>query len=1172
MKQCNFINVDGASLGFLVASWPAIAQSSPKILLIAKDRKQAESLIEDLRFFLASDGREIISFPEWDNLPFEAVSPQPHVSAERLRTLYIMSTAPRWLCITSATALSQKVISQESLLKEITPLREGDDITSLPALREILLRRGYQEAPRVEEVGEFAMRSEIIDLFPSATPMPIRLSSQAGIVTALSFFNPETQRSLGKAPPFTILPISESFPLRKMKSEEIIRYRQKLTERAKITGTPPSEVKRVLDELSKGESIPGDEWHIAWMESLTPFWSYVSSDVMVLTSDLEESLHHLEKHDEFTADREKRLMEDNHLIPTRDSYYQNKNTIDAWLKKNTTHYINALLTDSVLGSSVETVNLHSTTHVELTTKLTTTIGTGNAFAPLGQVIHRNRRLGYKVLCVVGSEVRAERLSRILLDLSIDTEQIDANDLSKWRSKNHGLSVAIARGHISAGVTLPDEKFVIIAEQEIFNEKSYRGGSRTRVTLKKLMSALSELIPGDYVVHIDYGIGRYSALTHLEIEGAEGDFLHIEYADSALYLPVQHIGKIQKFSAAEGCVPLMDKLSSKRWEKTKERVREAVLPLAGDLIKLYAMRSTVKGWQFDPFGGADERFADEFAYEETPDQLKAIEDTIGDMASQKPMDRLVCGDVGFGKTEVAIRAAFKATQHAKQVAIVAPTTLLVEQHYRSFLQRFKGFPIKIGIVSRFYKAANNLETLKKLSSGELDIIVGTHRLLQRDVQFKDLGLVVIDEEHRFGVKQKERLKSLKTQVDVLTLTATPIPRTLHMSLLGIRDISVIATPPSNRQVIRTYVAAYDEPLIRDALMREFERGGQSFFLHNRVETIAGTAHKLRELIPEARIQYAHGQMTETALEEIMLQFLKGEIDILVSTTIIESGIDIPNANTIIIDRADTFGLAQLYQIRGRVGRSNRQAYCYFLTPPSGKITVTAQQRLKALKSLDELGLGFNLAMRDLEIRGAGNLLGKEQSGQVLAVGFELYTKILQEAVHYLKGEQLELTESLDPEVKLGVSAFIPEYYIPDVSERLVTYQRLASAITEQELLELNDEMRDRFGPGGPEISALFEVMQFRVLCRKNLIEKLEIVGDRLNISFSPQAKVDITKTLALVKNSPRKYRLSKSNTFSIEIKEVSKLSAVYRELHSVLSKIAPPPLSQFKAKGLDSAAV
>lgn len=1156
LSRHNFINVSGASLGFLVASWPSFAQNSSKLLLIAKDRKSAEAILEDLKFFLASDPREVLFFPEWDNLPFEAVSPQPQVSAERLRTLYTLATAKQWICVTSAPALNQKIIPPQLLAAEMTEIWEGAPLASLESFKKLLLQYGYQESSRVEEVGEFALRSSIIDLFPSASPLPIRISWDAGHVTALNFFNAENQRTCGKASAFNLLPISESFPLKNLQGETANLYLQRLTARAKEVGTPPSELTCIINDIKKADGIPGDEWHVGFVQPLTSFWSYLASDTTIVTTDIEESLHHVEKHADFIKDRETRLSNDNHLIPTFESYYQTKEEVGAWLQSNTSHYINALLPDPAQAANVTTINLHSTSHVELTTKLTSTIGSGNAFAPLGQLIHRYRRLNYKVLCVVGSEVRAERLSRILLDLSIDTEQIEAKDLSRWRAKSHGLGVAIARGHISAGAALQEEKLVIIAEQEIFNEKSFRGGSRTRVTLKKLMSALSELAPGDYVVHIDYGIGRYVALTHLEIEGAEGDFIHIEYADSALYLPVQNIGKIQKFSAAEGHVPLMDRLSSKRWVKTKEKVKEAVLPLAGDLIKLYAARSTVKGWQFDPFGAEDERFADEFAYEETPDQLKAIEDTLKDMASDKPMDRLVCGDVGFGKTEVAIRAAFKATQHAKQVAIVAPTTLLVEQHYRSFLQRFKGFPIKIGIVSRFYKAANNNETLKRLAAGELDIIVGTHRLLQRDVKFKDLGLVVIDEEHRFGVKQKERLKSLKTQVDIVTLTATPIPRTLHMSLLGIRDISVIATPPSNRQVIRTYVAAYDEPLIRDALMREFERGGQSFFLHNRVETIVGTTYKLRELLPEARIQFAHGQMSETALEEIMLQFLKGEIDILVSTTIIESGIDIPNANTIIIDRADTFGLAQLYQIRGRVGRSNRQAFCYFLTPPSGKITPTAQQRLKALKSLDELGLGFNLAMRDLEIRGAGNLLGKEQSGHVLAVGFELYTKILQEAVHYLKGEQVEITDTIDPEVKLGIAAFIPEYYIPDVSEKLVTYQRLASAKSETELFELRDEMMDRFGPGGPEITGLFEVMQFRVLCRQHLIEKLEIVGDRLNISFSTQAKVDINKTLELVKNAPQKFRFNKSNTFSIEIKEISKLSAVYKEFISVLGKISP----------------
>ena len=682
----------------------------------------------------------------------------------------------------------------------------------------------------------------------------------------------------------------------------------------------------------------------------------------------------------------------------------------------------------------------------------------------------------------------------------------------------------------------DERLALISENEIFRERSYRKKVARKTNLKRLLSSLSRLIENDYVVHADYGIGIYRGLKHIDLEGKGSDFLHIEYADSRLYLPIEHIGKVQRFSAAEGQTPIIDKLGSTRWVKTKQKVRESIIALAGDLIKLYAARSIAQGWQYEPYGAEDDRFADGFPYDETPDQMKAIEDTIGDMSSDKPMDRLVCGDVGFGKTEVAIRAAFKCVQHQRQVALLVPTTILVEQHAQSMKERFMGYPVKIGVLSRFYSAAQNRETLASLASGELDIIVGTHKLLSRNVNFKDLGLLIIDEEHRFGVQQKERLKQLKTKVDVLTLTATPIPRTLHMSLLGIRDISVISTPPVDRRVIRTYIAHQDETLIRDAILRELQRGGQCFYVFNRIQGIDLITAELAALVPEAKICFAHGQMSEHQLEDIMERFIRRDIDILVSTTIIESGLDIPNANTILIDRADTFGLAQLYQLRGRVGRSTQQAFAYFLIPKAKKLGHEAQQRLKVLQSLDDLGLGFNLALRDMEIRGVGNLLGKEQSGSVLAVGYELYTQILKEAVFHLQGNSPRLVDTVDPEVKLGLNAFIPDYFIPDISERLVMYQRLSSIITSEEAHELREEIEDRFGPLPLEAKDFIELMRFRGLLRQFGITKGEVSKNRLLLSFSPEAPIDLPAVLSLVKQDSEKYRFGKGLILSVFLGE------------------------------------
>ena len=671
-----------------------------------------------------------------------------------------------------------------------------------------------------------------------------------------------------------------------------------------------------------------------------------------------------------------------------------------------------------------------------------------------------------------------------------------------------------------------------------------------------MTSLSQLATDDYVVHQDYGIGIYRGLKHIEVEGTVSDFIHIEYADSQLYLPVQQIAKVQKFVAPEGKEPALDKLSSTKWQTRKRKVKEAVVALAGDLIKLYAVRNEAKGFAYSTKSIDDEEFADSFSYTETSDQLTAIEDVLSDMSSEKPMDRLVCGDVGFGKTEVAMRAAYKAVQDGKQVAILAPTTILAEQHRLSFEKRLAGFPVNIGALSRFYKPADNKETLEKVAGGDIDIIIGTHKLLQKDVQFEDLGLLVVDEEHRFGVKQKEKLKQFKKDIDVLTLTATPIPRTLHMSLLDVRDVSIISTPPHDRRAIRTYVAIKEDGLVRDAILREIQRGGQCFYLHNRVQSIDLVTAGLSELVPEARFAYGHGQMNEKELEKIMKLFLEGEIDVLVSTTIIESGIDIPNANTLIVDQAHMFGLAQLYQIRGRVGRSSRQAYAYLMIPQTKKLGKEAEERLKALQALDDLGQGFNLAMRDLEIRGAGNLLGKEQSGNVVSVGFEMYTKILKEAAAHLKGEDISIEDVIDPEVKLGVDAFIPDPYIPDISERLVLYQRLASLRSHKETEELREEIVDRFGPMNKETANLVEVMRIRALLRKFGISKAELSHRKLRLEFSPQTSINADKAIKLALESPELYKLGKSNTFTIldMPEKIEEVYGVYQRLESLLEEL------------------
>ncbi|MBN8549702.1 MAG: transcription-repair coupling factor [Deltaproteobacteria bacterium] len=1146
-----YVGLFGGAKAWLISE---LHRNHQLIVVICKDRKSCEDLTADLQFFEGPQG--VTSFSAWDTLPFEPVSPQTLVSAQRLQTLRALQHSSRLIVVVPVEALAQRIPPASFIASLSFEVRLREAI-SRDALARKLERAGFQPVSVVEEIGEMAVRGSVIDFFPVGTPHPVRIEFVADSIEKIKTFDADTQRSLATLDTLFVTPVRERLPVDEFEdSAARDRVVERIKARAKMLETPPREVVVAIDALTKAEDFPGLELlNVFAFPKLASFLEYIPARATVLINDEIEIERSLDATWDLISEREARLASEHQLIPPKEEFYIAPEHILQGLREKKCIYLDQLDILNAQEGTSATHNVRATPNTELAVRSKSQVGTGHALKPLSQALNRFRRDGFHVAFVVGSPVRAERLQRMLLDINVDAH-IPGLTGTQWLHAPLRYPIVILQGYLSAGMQLPEEKLVFIAEAEIFAERSYRRAASARTSLKRLMSSLAQLQEGDFIVHVDYGIGVYHGLKHLEIEGMESDFLHIEYADSRLYLPVQNIGKIQKFTAAEGQKPILDKLGSNTWVKTKQKVKDSVVTLAGDLIKLYATREVAKGWRFEPPGAEDDRFADGFPFDETPDQNKAIQETLLSMAEDKPMDRLVCGDVGFGKTEVALRAAFKCTQHARQVAVLVPTTILVEQHRMNFVNRFADSAVKIGAVSRFYSAADNKKTLEDLAKGKLDIIIGTHRLLSQDVEFKDLGLVIIDEEHRFGVKQKEKLKQLKKQVDVLTLTATPIPRTLHMSLLGIRDISVISTPPHDRRIIRTYVAEHSDSLIRDTILRELQRGGQCFVVHNRIEGIDIFTADLQRLVPEARFQFAHGQMNETQLEDIMQKFLKREIDVLVSTTIIESGLDIPNANTIIIDRADTFGLAQLYQLRGRVGRSTRQAYAYLIIPHTRKLGAEAQQRLKALQSLDDLGLGFNLAIRDLEIRGAGNLLGKEQSGSVLAVGFELYTKILKEAVLNLKGEELALEESIDPEVKLGMHAFIPDGYIPDISERLVLYQRLASINSDQEAQELTMEIEDRFGPIPLEVVNLIELMRYRSMLKHCGITKAEVTKNKLLLNFSPRAIIEPAKVVKLVQEHPEIYKFTKSQSLSValEKEKIESPSDIYVLTERLLKRI------------------
>jgi transcription-repair coupling factor (superfamily II helicase) len=746
----------------------------------------------------------------------------------------------------------------------------------------------------------------------------------------------------------------------------------------------------------------------------------------------------------------------------------------------------------------------------------------------------------RIAFISSSMGQAERLKEILRDGDVIAPLIDRAELLDYEGK-----VSVTVGGLSSGIFFPG--FFILTEKEVFGERpGYRPIKKSKVS--KLLTSLDDLMPGDFVVHKDHGIGKFQGLVRQRVEETEEDLMILDYEGGRLYLPPQGIRSIQKYHAEEGVIPKIDRLGGKTWQRTKERVRKKIQEMAGKLVALYAEREVNKGFSYSPDTELHREFDGFFPYEETPDQTAAIKDIKTDMELERPMDRLICGDVGYGKTEVAMRAAFKAVYDGMQVAVLVPTTILCEQHYRTFRMRFSAFPVRIDYLSRFKSKKDQQNTIRALSSGDIDIIIGTHSLLREGIHFYKLGLLVIDEEHRFGVRQKERIKELKKGVDILTLTATPIPRTLHMALSDIREMSVIETPPEERLAVKSVVSVFDEELVKDAVTRELERNGQVFFVHNRIRDIYKLAEYLTGLFPSVKISVAHGQMPEKELEKIMLKFYVGEIDILIATAIIGSGLDIPKANTIIINRADMMGLAELYQLRGRVGRSNVRAYSYFLIPGEDIITEEAKKRLQAIQEMSYLGAGLRLAMKDLEIRGAGNLLGAEQSGHIHAVGLDLYLEMLEKAVAELKG--LKIEEEFEPSISLRVNAFIPDDYIDDITLRLSLYRRIALARNEDALQALEYEISDRFGKPPEVVTNLLNVMRLKVMARELLVAKIQDTQGRVRVLFSPDTKIEPRDIFELRKKADGRIRFLPEG-FELDFRALPR-EHVYKEISSVFT--------------------
>jgi transcription-repair coupling factor (superfamily II helicase) len=1016
-----------------------------------------------------------------------------------------------------------------------------------------LVQWGFQNVPLVEERGDFSVRGGIVDLFSPGYGRPLRLEFDGDRLESIREFNPSTQRTEQVLDELLLLPMKEF----SLKGEGLAEGLRRLDQRAMELEVNRREKQNLLGSIREAIPFPGIEFLAPYFcPPLVPLFTYLPPETLIWLDGADRVEAESERFGRLAWERYECAKEEHRLVPAIESLYLDEHELRDSLRPFSQVHGEALCIMAASERAQEsTLTLRSFVTTDLRQAVTTR-GREVSLEPFVEQLQSWQ--GDKIILVAPTRGDANRLSEILTAHDFPLQVIDeplGTLLARADPKR-----AIVIGQLTQGFRLTDDRLAFVTVDEIFGtRKRQPAAAGAKSHPSHFLTSLSELKQDDYVVHLDHGIGVYRGLKFLKVAGIEGEFLHLEYeAGDRLYLPVDRINMVQKYIGGDGAAPVLDRLGGTQWEKVKAKARKSILAMAEELVELYALREARAGTSFAPPDRLYREFEAGFEYEETPDQERAIDETLAGMQAKKPMDRLICGDVGYGKTEVAMRAAFLAVEGGKQVAVLAPTTILAQQHLQTFRHRFRNQPVRIEMVSRFLTAKEIGQVLQDAAKGTVDIVIGTHRLLQKDVQFKELGLVIIDEEHRFGVVHKERLKKLRQLVDVLSLTATPIPRTLHMSLVGIRDLSIIETPPVDRLAIQTYVTRYDERLIRDAILREVERGGQVFFLHNRVETIDRLALKLADLIPEVKIAVAHGQMRPKDLEKVMVDFLDNKTQVLVCSAIIESGLDFPNANTIIINRADQFGLAQLYQLRGRVGRSHRHAFAYLLIPGEHAITPDAERRLRALQEIDGLGGGFKLALHDLEIRGAGNLLGSEQSGQIAAVGFELYTEMMEKAVHELKGEVI--LPEVDPEIRMGIPAYFPEDYIPDANQRLYFYKRLASLRNALELEELREEIKDRFGPYGPIVDNLFLVMNLRRVLKEFLVQQISVSDGKIFLLFHPESPVKVEKLLALIRKEKSRFRLSPDGRLSFVPKNQEwqpLMDEVVELLHSIREIPAPP---------------
>lgn len=1098
------------------------------VLLIAYDNYHMMRYYEDLIRLV--DKERVIIYPEIEILPHEQIVADMHELGERLSVLEEITFKDN-----SAKIL---IVTIRTLMKKMMPVNKFKEY-SLKAeigmefnLKDISLQLstlGYERVNMVEDQGQYSIRGGILDIYTISKKNPYRIEFFGDEIDSIRVFDIATQRSKANLQEVIITParelvlfseqIKKALPRIKKDYQGAVETLKKLgnTEEA---GYLQEKMIEVLENLQEINEFPGYEQFLPYYyEKMDTFLDYLPKNTILFFDQSDKAWLNIEKYEKEIAETHTTLLEQGSIIF---SYIYNFQKIDDLLKQFKSFpalYFSSRENKTVLTRDIEVFGIKTRAVEPFHGKVELLA------ARLSELITEK----YRIVITLDSINKSRRITEFL-------KEKDLPVYLKEGSFNKG-EIIVKPGSLAEGFIYDDINLAVFTEKEVFGKKQKRKRKIKDLKEGVKISSINELNPGDYVVHENHGIGKYLGVQTMEIQEQHQDYLLIKYAgEDKLYVPTEQVNLVQKYIGSDHSKPKLYRLGGNEWKKVKENVQNSVKEMAIGLLELYAERETVEGYSFSSDTVWQQEFEEVFPYEETPDQLKAIHDVKKDMEDNTPMDRLLCGDVGYGKTEVAVRAAFKAVMEGKQTAILVPTTILAQQHYNTFKERMKNYPIQIEMISRFRTVSQQKDLIKKLADGKVDIVIGTHRLLSNDIIFNDLGLLVVDEEQRFGVTHKEKLKDFKRNVDVLTMTATPIPRTLHMALVGVRDMSVIETPPENRYPIRTYIREFNPELIRDAIRKEISRGGQVYFVHNRVEDIEEKADSIRKLVPDCRVAVAHGQMNERKLEKLMLQFYHQEYDVLVCTTIIETGLDVPSVNTIIINKAEQMGLAQLYQLRGRVGRSNKIAYAYLMYEKDRILPEIAEKRLKAIKEFTNLGSGFKIAMRDLEIRGAGNLLGSEQHGHIALVGFSLYCKLLDSAVQELKGKEQEKDKEI--EIKLNIDAYIPEKYISDSQQKIEVYKKINNIKKEEDFIDIVDELIDRFGDPPVEVMNLIKISRIRVKANRLGIVKISQKKGFINCEFSSQDNLDSKIIFNLIDKYPRKIKIKTGRKAVIGIKTVN----------------------------------